>query len=109
MASGWHWVSPPILGQTPQWSVPGGSSGLGLGAGPTVPGGADITFLPGGLDPTVLEVFGGASRRAVPIGRYNRLAAVLHADGHTSVETPGALLDIRRWIDAADDPRFRHD
>ena len=89
--------------------VLGASGGVGFSTGPSAPGGFDFTT--GILDPTVLQVFGSGAGagHAVPIGRYNQLAAVLHADGHTGVETPGALLDMRRWIDAADLDGFRID
>jgi type II secretory pathway pseudopilin PulG len=82
---GFHCVSPPMLGPDEQWSA-----------------GGEVTII-GDLP------IDGFSGTAAPIGRYNKLAAVLHADGHTSVETPGALLDMRRWIDAANDDDFTHD
>jgi len=44
-----------------------------------------------------------------PIGRYTRQAATLHADGHTSVNSPQALLDMRLWIDTASTVGFTHD
>jgi hypothetical protein len=43
-----------------------------------------------------------------PVGRYNQLVAVVHADNHTGLETPWSLLDMRFWLDAADDRNFRH-
>ncbi|MHC4128940.1 MAG: hypothetical protein ACYTE6_07220 [Planctomycetota bacterium] len=79
--AGFHWVSPPMLGLNAMWTP------------------SDE------MDPTVLKVIGDGP---APIGRYNNLAAVLHADGHTSLDTPGALLDMRRWIDAADIKYFEH-
>jgi type II secretory pathway pseudopilin PulG len=79
---GSHYVTPPWLGPVARWSP------------------ADE------LDPMVLKVItqGGA-----PVGRYNQLVAVVHADNHTGLETPWSLLDMRFWLDAADDRNFRHD
>ena len=41
--------------------------------------------------------------------RYTRQAATLYADGHTAVNSPVALLDMRVWIDAASTVGFTHD
>jgi type II secretory pathway pseudopilin PulG len=114
---GWHWVSPPMLGADEQWSIPGASSGgfgnPGIGGVSLAAAGDDSKLTTGGADPTALEVIGdlpddALNGTAVPIGRYNRLMAVLHSDGHTAVETPGSLMDMRRWIESADDAKFRH-
>jgi len=81
-AIGAHFVTPPWLGPIERWS-------------PATEG-----------DPMVLKVItqdGGA-----PVGRYNQQVAVVHADNHTGLETPWSLLDMRFWLDAADDSRFRH-
>jgi hypothetical protein len=45
---------------------------------------------------------------AAPIGRYTGQAALLHADLHTAPDVPGALVDQRRWIDAADAVDWKH-
>jgi type II secretory pathway pseudopilin PulG len=78
---GSHFVTPPWLGEEERWS-------------PATE-----------LDPMVLRV---VTQGGSPVGRYNQLVAVVHADNHTGVETPWSLLDMRRWIDAADDRNFRH-
>jgi type II secretory pathway pseudopilin PulG len=112
--AGWHWVSPPLLGGALQWSISDTTGHpCGLGRRKRAPAGSDDALTARGPDPTVLAVvadFPDDDRDAVgvPIGRYNRLVAVLHADGHASAETPGALLDMRRWIDAADVADFEH-
>ncbi|MHC4080897.1 MAG: hypothetical protein ACYTFF_02355 [Planctomycetota bacterium] len=79
---GSHYVTPPWLGQDEMWS-------------PATEG-----------DPMVLKVI---TQGGSPVGRYNQLVAVVHADNHTGVETPWSLLDMRFWIDAADHRNFRHD
>jgi type II secretory pathway pseudopilin PulG len=79
---GAHYVTPPFLGQDAMWS-------------PATEG-----------DPMVLKVI---TQGAAPVGRYNQLVAVVHADNHTGLETPWSLLDMRFWLDAADDRNFRHD
>jgi type II secretory pathway pseudopilin PulG len=105
---GVHYITPPLLGQTTQWSVPGigaGFSGSGSTSGLSAQLGPSSTVSSGDYDPTVLEV---VTAGAAPIGRYNRLVAILCADGHTDKQTPGSLLDMRRWIDAADTTTFQH-
>jgi hypothetical protein len=61
---------------------------------------------PDELDPMVLRVI---TQGGSPVGRYNQLVAVVHADNHTGLETPWSLLDMRFWLDAADHRNFRHD
>ncbi|MHC4612289.1 MAG: hypothetical protein ACYTAU_01755, partial [Planctomycetota bacterium] len=78
---GSHYVTPPWLGPQEMWS-------------PATE-----------LDPMVLKVI---TQGGSPVGRYNQLVAVVHADNHTGLETPWSLLDMRFWIDAADDRNFRH-
>lgn len=105
---GAHYVTPPLLGPTTQWSVAGigaGFSGSGFTGGMGAQLGQSSTVSSGDYDPTVLEV---VTAGAAPIGRYNRLIAILCADGHTDKQTPGSLLDMRRWIDAADTTTFQH-
>ena len=45
---------------------------------------------------------------SAPIGRYNKLAAILYADLHNDAQSPGALLDMRKWIDRADSVTWGH-
>ncbi len=87
---GCHYAVPPWLGPVDQWTVPGANGG------PTG----------GGVDPGSVDVL---LQTAPPIGRYNRLAATLFADLHTDVNAPGAMFDIRKWIDSATTSTFRHD
>ncbi|MHC5007640.1 MAG: hypothetical protein ACYTGF_09820 [Planctomycetota bacterium] len=79
---GSHYVTPPWLGPVQMWAPP-----------PQ-------------LDPMVLNVI---TQGGSPVGRYNQLVGVVHADNHTGLETPWSLLDMRFWLDAADDRNFRHD
>jgi prepilin-type N-terminal cleavage/methylation domain-containing protein len=105
---GAHYVVPPTLADDPQWSVPGASGGPGPIAGAGIGAQASApTVTAGNYDPTSLEVL-ARDGAAAPIGRYNRLIALLFADGHTGNETPGALRDMRRWIDTASVPDFQH-
>jgi type II secretory pathway pseudopilin PulG len=104
---GAHYITPPLLAQATQWSVAGigaGFSGSGFG-GMGAQVGQSSTVSAGDYDPTVLEVVTAGS---APIGRYNRLVAILCADGHTDKQTPGSLLDMRRWVDSADTSTFQH-
>jgi prepilin-type N-terminal cleavage/methylation domain-containing protein len=86
---GSHYAVPPWLGPVDQWTVPGAAGGPG-----------------GGADPSSVDVL---VQTAPPIGRYNKLASTLYADLHTDVNAPGALYDIRKWIDAASSTTYRHD
>jgi hypothetical protein len=86
---GAHYVTPPMLGPDPMWS-------------PASQG-----------DPLVLQVIEQPDYQGYvggsPIGRYNSMVAALRADNHTALETPWSLLDMRFWVDVADDDRFEHD
>ncbi|MHC4220626.1 MAG: prepilin-type N-terminal cleavage/methylation domain-containing protein [Planctomycetota bacterium] len=104
---GSHYISPPMLGGLPRWSVPGvgnifGGSGIG---GLNAQAGGEAHVSSGDYDPTAVQVI---TQGAAPIGRYNGMIAVVHADNHTEKMTPGTLLDMRRWIEAADKSRFYH-
>ncbi len=102
---GWHYVVPPRLGTVAKWNSVGGSSSVATTVSAMLQaGGTDLEA--GGSDSTTLLV---EDRDGAPIGRYNRLAALLHADGHTGTGTPGSLTDMRMWIDAADTGRFFHE
>jgi len=105
---GSHYVVPPRLGAVAKWNSAGISPGDGIGANAQVGSSSDMES--GNLDPTTLQVYpqGDGSPVAAPIGRYNRLVAMLHADGHTTAGTPGSLTDMRKWIDAADVGSFWH-
>ncbi len=56
------------------------------------------------LQPGVGDVYSVEVLRqsAVPLGRYTGTAAVFYADGHTDVQTPGALSDQSIWIPGAE-------
>ena len=109
---GWHYVVPPRLGTVVKWNSVG-AKWTSVGGDSSVATAVSALFQgsrseleAGGSDPATLIV---EDRDAAPIGRYNRLAALLHADGHTATGTPGSLTDMRKWIDAADSGRFFHD
>ncbi|MCL4211040.1 MAG: prepilin-type N-terminal cleavage/methylation domain-containing protein [Phycisphaeraceae bacterium] len=79
-AAGSHFVVPPTVAQTPQWTASG----------------AAITVVQGGP---------GAP---VPAGRYTSQIAVVFADGHVNAEGAGALFDQRKWIPVADRADYTH-
>jgi prepilin-type N-terminal cleavage/methylation domain-containing protein len=84
---GYHMVTPPITADEVQW-------------GHTPVGG------PGQGDARYVSTF--ASPALVPIGRYNGMVPILRADGSTSTQSAGALVDQRSWIDLARTSDFRH-
>ncbi len=91
---GSHYVCPSILAGETVWGLAGsqGSSG------------GQIAARTGG-DPYTIEIF---EAEPAPIGRYTKQAAVLFADGHVGNESPGALIDQRKWIDSADSEDYTH-
>jgi len=102
---GSHYVVPPIVGPTAHWLLAGQTSSAALGG--VLADADDLgTMTTGGMDPNTISVERATSP---PIGRYTGLAATLHADGHTSVNTPQALLDMRLWIDAASKIDYMHE
>lgn len=111
---GWFLVEPPLRADESRWSVPGASLGDGAAAGMGADVAAAVTAGMGGggrlttgnYDPSKLLVVANAA--AAPIGRYTGLPAILQADGHTSVASPGELADQRKWIDVADRRDFDH-
>lgn len=104
---GSHYVTPPRLGTARQWTSAGGGGGTPNNPGATMmQSGPNTELEAGGMDPTTLKV---ETRTSAPIGRYNRLVAVLYADDHVGTATPGTLTDMRLWIDSADDGHFTHD
>ncbi len=103
---GSHYVVPPYLGAVAKWNSGRVSPG---GVGANAQFGSSSQMEAGTVDPTTLQVYQGGGPVAAPIGRYNRLVAMLHADGHTSAGTPGSLTDMRKWIDTADHGAFRHE
>ncbi len=90
---GFHLVVPPWVGQEAQWDRSTSEDNSSI----EVLGSLSDDIVPGGAG------------TAAPIGRYNRYAAVLVADGQTVQEVPGALANMRRWIDAAATNGFKHD
>jgi prepilin-type N-terminal cleavage/methylation domain-containing protein len=105
---GCAWVVPPALGQQEVWGpYLGTPTGLDASASAAQPGEGGIAsiFQSGYAESGVLGV---NVAQGVPIRRYNKLVAAGKADG--SVETLGiaALMDMRLWIDAADQVDFRH-
>ncbi|MHC4140726.1 MAG: hypothetical protein ACYSUF_02205 [Planctomycetota bacterium] len=108
--AGSHYVVPPMLAVEGAWSIPGSRLHDGDGVAPargesSPPGAKQHSVTPGSYDPSSIVVEG---EHPVPVGRYNRLIAVLYADGRTAGETPGSLHDMRKWIDAADRRDFQH-
>ncbi len=105
------YVVPPQLGNQAKWRLAGQTTSAAIGndtnpdAAADPSGGLDGTTT-GGLDPDSIAV---EMLTSPPIGRYTRQAATLYADGHTAVNSPVALLDMRVWIDAASTVGFTHD
>lgn len=81
-APGSHFAIPPILAEELFWQVPNQGDGQ--------PGAGDVYSV------DVLKF------SPVPLGRYTGAAAVFYADGHTDVQTPGALVDQSIWIPGAE-------
>ncbi|HWB21178.1 MAG TPA: prepilin-type N-terminal cleavage/methylation domain-containing protein [Phycisphaerales bacterium] len=83
-------VIPPYLADVQQWS-----SGVGntLGSGPNGAVSADIT-----ASPFVINVLAETS---APMMRYTNQAALVHADGSTTADSPGGLMDMRFWVNSA--------
>ena len=102
---GSHFVVPPVLGTEDHWRLAGQTTSAALGG---VLADADGlgSMTTGGTDPNTISVQRATSP---PIGRYTGQAATLHADGHTAVNSPQALLDMRLWIDAASTVGYTHE
>ncbi len=104
---GSHFVVPPMLGPVAQWRLAGGTTSAAIGNGLLADANDSVgTTTSGGVDPNSIFV---ELQTSPPIGRYTRQAATLHADNHTSVNSPQALLDMRLWIDTASTVGFTHD
>ncbi len=102
--AGSAWVVPPMLGQTQVWQpFMGNPQNVGMAGGDE----GTAAFMPQSswTDTGILQVF---VTQSVPIRRHNRKVAVIHADGSASGASIGELMDMRRWIDAADQADFTH-
>ncbi len=103
---GSHIVIPPWLGDVQQWGFPGGGDdGGGGGGGGGLPGGGGLRTSAALGDIWTIEAF---IQTSVPIGRYTKSSAVVYADGHTANQSAIALMDMRQWIDTADEKDYRH-
>ncbi len=107
---GSHFVVPPQLGPLAQWRLGGQTTSAAIGneGTRTVLAGAGEGLdgtTSGGVDPNSISV---EMPTSPPIGRYTRQAATLYADGHTAVNSPAELMDMRVWIDAASTVGFTH-
>lgn len=78
---GSHWVSPPNQAQTKIWQA-------SLGG------------------PNAIDVV--AANAAVPLNRYGPSIAILTSDGGAQSATINELLDMRRWVSAADKRDWTH-
>ncbi len=85
---GSHLATPPNLAMQEKWQIPA----VGGGGG----GGGGVFSAGGGSDRNTIEVMDSTAH--APVGRHNRLAAVLYADGSTVPEAVAELHDQRRWI-----------
>ncbi len=107
---GSHFVTPPWVGDTQHWGVPGsieGDDDDGRIADRTSLGASDG-------DPFAVEVSGECTEHpfgigaAFPIARYGPQCTVLFADGHTNGESHSSLADVSKWVSPATDREFRH-
>ena len=99
---GHHIVTPPWLAGEHQWGFPtGGAGGDGDGFGQD--GSMRASAARGGI--WTIEAFVETS---VPIARYTKSTAVVYADGHTANESASNLMDMRQWIDIANERDYQH-
>ena len=100
------WITPPMLGSINVWEpFMGIQQGVSATASmapapapsPLAPQGATDT---GSLQVNVVQ--------GVPCRRHNGKVAIVAADGHTESMGIGTLMDMRNWIDAADQAEFTH-
>ena len=99
---GCPWITPPQLGTAAIWEPYMGSQ-QSLDAA----GSAPFNFMrqAGMTDTGILQV---NSQQGVPVRRHNGLVAIVRADGATESMGIGTLMNMERWIDAADRPDFSH-
>lgn len=95
---GHHLVTPPWLAGEELWGFP---KPTGFGS----PGVGGTTVAAGRGDIWTIEAF---IETPVPIGRYTKSSAVVYADGHTANQSARDLMDMRQWIDIADDKNYTH-
>ena len=98
---GSHIVIPPWLADVKQWGFPTGDPGGGNGFG--TDGGMQTTAGLG--DIWTIEAF---TETSVPIARYTKSSVVVYADGHTANQSARDLMDMRQWIDTADERDYQH-
>jgi prepilin-type N-terminal cleavage/methylation domain-containing protein len=108
-ALGSAWVVPPYLATTEVWSL-GGSGNL---EGITLTQRSRTQEWAAMLAPAAPAMQDSGSLmvyvdQSVPLRRYNRQAAVVHADGSTMSTGVGELVNMERWIGSAWKPDFRH-
>lgn len=105
-APGAAWVVPPALGQQEIWQpYLGNPQSVGMAGEES---GTFAAFLQTGSGWTDTGTMQVSADQCVPLRRFNRKAAVVHADGSTNAASLAELMDMRSWIDAADQPDFRH-
>lgn len=108
-ALGSAWIVPPYLATTEVWSLGGGANleGVVLTQRTRTEEWASMLApaAPTMQDSGTLMVYVDQS---VPLRRYNRQAAVVHADGSTVSTGVGELVNMERWIGSAWKPDFRH-
>ncbi len=110
------WVVPHRVAKTLIWEASDGSAFQSIQAGMLTPDA--LPSLADGIDhsiaDTTAQLLGGSSIRvggnaaitvyeadAVPLRRISNFAQLLHADGNTDVSMLNALMDQRKWINAA--------
>lgn len=98
---GSHIVTPPWLADVQQWGFPG-SLGGGGGGGSM---GENLQTAMAGGDIWTIQAF---VQTSVPIARYTKSSVVVYADGHTANQSASDLMDMRQWIDSANEKDYQH-
>ncbi|MBL9141136.1 MAG: type II secretion system protein [Phycisphaerae bacterium] len=107
-AMGSAWVVPSYLGSTQVWSIGSGTpQGIVVTQRSPIEEFASMfaPAAPSMQDSSTLVVYVDQS---VPLRRFNRQAAVVHADGSVASSGANELLNMEHWIGSAWKPDFRH-
>lgn len=107
-ALGSAWIVPSYLGSTQVWSIGSGTpQGIVLTQRSASEQFASMLApsASAAQDSSTLVVYVDQS---VPLRRYNRQAAVVHADGSVGSAGANQLLNMEQWVSQAWKPDFRH-
>jgi prepilin-type N-terminal cleavage/methylation domain-containing protein len=112
-APGCAWVIPPAYGQVEMWNSGGGSALQGVRLGLEGEPSSAFAFAPlqaPSVDkaPINSDLIVVNYQHGVPIRRFTRMTSLMNADASISEASPAELVDMRRWINVAWKPDFRH-